>query len=105
MKKIFTFVAALACVMSMGAKTIYLIPGQWKNDDAKFSVYSIATESFSEFLTSKNGIYYEATIADDTQIIFVRHDKNAAEPSWDNKWNQTGNLTVPKDKNCSLNIF
>lgn len=100
MKKIVTLFAALICMMSVSAKTVYLVPGPWNVDGAKFSVYSIKTNSFSDFLTSTDGTHYEATIADDTQVIFVRHDGSATTPSWDNKWNQTADLDVPADKNC-----
>ena len=100
MKKIFTFFAVLACVMSMSAKTIYLVPGQWTSDGAKLSVYSINTESFSAFLTTEDGIHYGTTVADDTQVIFVRHDGNATTPSWENKWNQTDDLPIPAGQNC-----
>ena len=100
MKKIFTLFAALVCMMSVSAKTVYLVPGPWNVDGAKFSIYSIKTNSFSDFLTSTDGTHYEATIADDTQVIFVRHDGSATTPSWDNKWNQTADLDVPADKNC-----
>ena len=81
-------------------KTIYLVPDAWASDGAKFSVYSIATNSFSGFLTSSDGVHYEATVADNTQIIFVRHDGTATAPTWDNKWNQTDDLTIPAGKDC-----
>ena len=82
------------------AKTIYLVPASWASDGAKFSVYSIATESFSAFLTSSDGIHYSASVANNTQIIFVRHDGTATTPTWENKWNQTDDLTIPAGKDC-----
>ena len=98
MKKIFTLFTALIMVMSMSAKDIYLNPGPWDVDGAKFSVYSIKTESFSNFLSAEDS--YKATVEDDTKVIFVRHDPSATTPSWDNKWNQTNDLTIPETENC-----
>ena len=98
MKKIFILFAALTMVMSMSAKDIYLNPGPWDVDGAKFSVYSIKTESFSNFLSAEDS--YKATVEDDTKVIFVRHDGSATTPSWDNKWNQTNDLTIPETENC-----
>ena len=40
MKKVFTFFAALVCVVSMSAKVIYLVPNDWKSDNAALFVHS-----------------------------------------------------------------
>ena len=98
--KRFTLFLFLLSSLFLSAKTIYLVPGPWNVDGAKFSVYSIKTNTFSEFLMASDGTHYEATVADDTQVIFVRHNASATTPSWDNKWNQTADLTIPTDKNC-----
>ncbi len=109
MKKTISLLFALACVFSLSAKTFYLVPNSnWKKDNAKFSIYYFGgtdiTAGFTEFMTSKDGEHYEATVPDAaTTIIFVRHNPSATSPGWGdgNKWNQTIDITVPTDEsNC-----
>lgn len=33
-------------------------------------------------------------------IIFCRMNPSTTENNWDNKWNQTDNLTIPSGQNC-----
>lgn len=97
---------ALVCTFSLNAKTIYLVPnGNWKQADAKFSANYFGgegiTPSFTDFMTTTDGIHYETTVPDAAQtIIFVRHNPAATTPGWDSKWNQTSNLAVSADNNC-----
>lgn len=37
-------------------------------------------------------------------VIFCRMDKDKPDLSWDSKWNQTGNLTIPNDGNDCFTI-
>ena len=107
MKKTISLFFALACIFSLSAKTIYLVPNSnWTQSNAKFSINYFGgtgiTQSFTDFMVSADGTHYEATIPDAAEtIIFVRHNSAATTPSWDNKWNQTKDLTIPTDgTNC-----
>lgn len=99
MKKSISLLFALACAFSLSAKTIYLVPDMWKTADAKFSVNYFGgegvTQAFTDFMTTTDGVHYEATIPDAAQtVIFVRHNSSATAPAWDNKWNQTDDQTL-----------
>lgn len=108
MKKSISLLFALACMFSLSAKTIYLVPNSnWKQANAKFSVNYFGgegiTQSFTDFMTTTDGIHYETNVPDAAQtIIFVRHNATATTPTWDNdnKWNQTSDLAIPTDYNC-----
>ena len=83
MKKIFTLFAAVLCGMMMNAKTLYLAPGVWEADNAKFALYYFNDGQegvFGDYMT-KTGDVYQGSI------------------SWESKWNQTEDLVVPADKN------
>lgn len=104
MKKIFTMFLAIAGALSLSAKTFYLKPNDnWKQADAKFSIYYFNNESdngWTAFMTSVDATTYSADVPDNYgNIIFVRHNPQAAAPGWekDNKWNQTNDLAVPTD--------
>ena len=106
MKKLSILLTTLLCAVALNAKTFYLVPNDnWKQASAKFSIYYFGgegiTASFTDFMTSTDGIHYETTVPDAaTTIIFVRHNPSATSPAWDaNKWNQTKNITVPTDGN------
>lgn len=105
-KSISLLCTALVCTFSLNAKTIYLVPnGNWKQADAKFSANYFGgegiTQSFTDFMTTTDGIHYETTVPDAAQtIIFVRHNPAATTPGWDSKWNQTSDLAVSADNNC-----
>ena len=104
MKKFFTLFLALAGVLSLSAKTFYLKPNDnWKQADAKFSVYYFNNESdngWTTFMTAVDASTYSVEVPDNySNIIFVRHNPVASAPGWEegNKWNQTNDLAVPTD--------
>ena len=113
-RQVLSFVLALVMLIGMvpvtsvhaaGDATVYLVPNaNWKNDNARFAVYywnSAGVSGWTDAVDNGDG-YYEATIpAGYTNIIFCRMNPNAAANNWDNKWNQTSDLTVPTDgTNC-----
>ena len=75
----------------------------WAKDNAKFSVYDIGASAFKNgFMTLVPGSteLYEGWVDEDcANIIFVRHNATADYPSWDNKWNQTGDLSLQANQN------
>ena len=84
-------------------KTFYLaLSADWAGWPAKYSMYYFKSENeangFSAFMTEVPDTtnIYTGTIPDGyDKMIFVRHDGEASEPNWDNKWSQTVNLDVP----------
>ncbi len=109
---------ALALVMLLGmfpgtavhaaqsGSTVYLVPNNnWKTDNARFAVYywnSAGANAWTDMSDTDGDGCYEATIPDGYQnIIFCRMSPTALDNSWDNKWNQTADLTLPTDgTNC-----
>ena len=84
------------------AKTLYLNPGVWNVDNAKFAMYYFNNDEqkgWSEYMTATTGGYYEGTIPDGyANVIFCRMDP-AKSIDWSGKWNQTEDLAIPSDKN------
>ena len=110
MKKIFTLFAALAMVMSIFAADIpagtkfYLTPNaNWNQSNARFAVYfygngetwvsmtKVAGETNLYEVTSPNKVY--------KNLIFCRMNPSASANNWNNKWNQTSDLTFDGTKN------
>ena len=103
MKKIFTLFAALACVMSMSAKVIYLKPNSnWQQANATFWVHAWGAGDKDVKMTPVEGdpTVYQAEVGESTSVIFMRRDPSKdASNVWD-LWNRMGNLAIPADKNC-----
>lgn len=81
--------------------TVYLVPGVWASDNARFAVYEIDTQAWTN-MTAVEGQTgtYTAKVAT-SNIILTRMNPANEVNSWDNKWNQTADLVVPTDdKNC-----
>ena len=89
-----------AIAFAASGTTLYLNPGPWEVDGAKFAVY-YWNDGGSNWaaMTASTGSQYEVVIPSGySNLIFVRLD-TTGNLSWDNKWNQTGNLTVPTNGN------
>ena len=86
-------------------RPVFLKPtSAWDKDNAYFAIYYFDASShtgWSAIMTDPDGDgIYEAWIPDDyayTTVNFVR--LSTATADWNNKWNQTGNITLPSDKN------
>ena len=96
MKKLFSFVCALVCAMSLSAaKTIYLNTGGsdlWEQSGAVF-VEGVSDKD----MTAVDGAfgYYQVSVDDSqTTIKFHRMKRNK-----NNQWNATAELNIPKDGN------
>ena len=119
--KILTLVLVLATLVSMigifaipasaantAGTTLYLKPNSnWTQANARFAAYfmnsSKSTTKWVDMKDSDGDGYYEVTIPSGswTYVIFCRMSPSATANNWDNKWNQTGDLTIPTDsKNC-----
>jgi hypothetical protein len=96
-------------IVSPVIDTIYFVPNQnWKTDGAKFGAYiwnSITNvNTFVPMSDSNSDGIYECQIPDGTwtNVIFVRIDPNGWDSdnggyNWNNKWNQTADLSMPTD--------
>ena len=98
MKKILSLITLMMlCVVSVNAKTVYLSPGVWAVDDARFAVYMYQGEenAWADFTAVEEveGIYSAAVPETYENIILVRLDGKTTENSWDNKWDQTADIT------------
>lgn len=85
-------------------KTIYFaVSANWEEANARFVAYCWADGvegTFTSMTEVEDGIY-SAEIADNnTSVIFVRMNPETTENNWENKWNQTADLSIPADKNC-----
>ena len=76
---------------------LYLKPGQWNQDNARFAIYcfnnSAGTNAWVDMTGS--GETYSATLPSGTwdAVIFCRMNGATTENNWNNKWNQTADLT------------
>ncbi len=107
MKRILTFSLLLCASIAMWAtKTLYLVPNSnWTQANAKLAVYyynnSAGTNGWSSLMTAVAGEtnVFSTTIPDGfTSIIFVRLDSKATTGNWNDKWNQSADLTLPDGK-------
>jgi hypothetical protein len=84
-----------------GANMLYLLPHRdWLSDGARFVAYVWDNSGFKFFSmndTNADGIYEVQIPANYANIIFIRMNGAIAENSWNNKWNQTIDLTIPTD--------
>lgn len=83
---------------------LYLVPNEnWNKDNARFAAYFFGNGETWVDMTDEDvdGVYEVVVPAGFENIIFCRMNPTAAENNWDNKWNQTSDLTVPTDgTNC-----
>ncbi|MBQ8655779.1 MAG: starch-binding protein [Prevotella sp.] len=100
MKKFLTlFVMLMAfAVTSFAQKTVYLSPGVWSQDGARFAVWSWSDGDEGSWtdmtLVEGKTDVYQATLPEDaTSLVLVRMNGSTTENSWDNKWNQTEDIT------------
>ena len=92
-------------VTMTGGEVIYFIPNNdWKSADARFAVYFFGTDNAWVSMTKTEGEddLYEATVpaGEWTNLIFCRMMPTTQENNWENKWNQSGDLTFDGENNC-----
>lgn len=83
-------------------KKLYLKPNNnWKKDNARFAAYFFGNGERWVSMTASDvaGVYEVLVPTDKTfpNIIFCRMNPSATANNWNNKWNQTSDLTIPKD--------
>lgn len=78
-------------------QVVYLDPTYWDPSSARFAAYFWEPISavWVDMTDANNDGIYECEVPEGaTKVIFCRMNKSAMDNNWDNKWNQTGNLTV-----------
>ena len=101
MKKITLFLLTILISCSawgakIPAKTqLYLIPsGYWNQANARFAAYFFGNGETWVTMTNKDGIWTcESPNKEYTNVIFCRMNPSNTTNNWDNKWNQTSDLT------------
>lgn len=83
------------------AAKLYLKPNSnWTTDGARFAAYAwnASGNTWVSMTASSTSGVYECDFPEGyTNVIFCRMNPAATDNNWDNKWNQTGDLTVPTD--------
>ena len=81
-------------------RTFYLDPGCWDVDGAWYAAYAFGgSEEATWFKMDKVGDYYTVEIdaSKYAKVIFCRMNPASEEMNWDNRWNQTSDLTIGED--------
>lgn len=78
---------------------LYLQPGDWAVDNAWFAAYFYNNgETWIKMTDSDGDGIYQCVLPDGyPNVIFCRMSKDMTDLSWDAKWNQTVDLTMPTD--------
>lgn len=98
-------VAKAAGVTITGGETFYLVPNDnWKAASARFAVYFFGDDGNNwvsmQQVSDGSGAYKcDAPSGNWKKLIFCRMNPDKTENSWDNKWDQTGDLEYDGIKN------
>lgn len=108
-KRLLSILLSLAMVLAMlpmavfaeTATTLYVKPNaNWQQSNARFAAYFFEG-SDNTWLdctdADGDGVYEVEAPAGYTNVIFCRMNPGAAANNWNNKWNQTADLTIPTD--------
>ena len=91
----------------------FLVPNSnWKQSNARFAIYFFNNSTGKNTWVSmqdsnKDGIYAANKPNDGntyTHMIFCRMNPGATANNWNNKWNQTGDLTCPTNGNNCFTV-
>ncbi len=80
---------------------LYFKPNDnWASSNARFAAYFFGNGEKWVSMTDGNGdgVYEVAIPSGYTSVIFCRMNPSASANNWTNKWNQTADLTINKDK-------
>lgn len=87
---------------TLDSRELFLKPNSnWTQSSARFAAYVYGNGEAWYSMTSAGNGYYKVTVpASYPNVIFARMNGSTTTNNWNNKWNQTGDLTIPADKNC-----
>ncbi|MBQ3215769.1 MAG: hypothetical protein IJB11_06610, partial [Oscillospiraceae bacterium] len=113
MSKFFSILLVLCMVLSMiplaafaaAPSKLYLKPNsEWLVDSARFAAYFYGDsgDTWVSMTDADGDGYYEASVPSGfSSVIFCRMNPASSANTWDSKWNQTGDLSIPTDgTNC-----
>lgn len=91
---------------SAGTKTVYLAPGVWNADGARYAICMLGDPQVWVDFTDYDGDGVFTATVDDSKpgMILVRMNGATTENNWDNKWNQTADLAMPYIDGLTYNI-
>jgi nitrogen fixation protein FixH len=97
--------AVSAAEVSDSTSVVYLKPNSnWTKDNARFAIYvfNSTKNAWADMNDDDGDGYYSVAIpeGDWSNIIFCRMSSTATANNWNNKWNQTSDLTIPDNANC-----
>ena len=111
-KRMLSLIVVLAMILTLipvsvfaaTEKTLYLKPNSnWTQENARFAAYFFGNGETWVSMTDSDGdgVYEVAVPTNKTypSVIFVRMNPSTTANNWNNKWNQTGDLTVPTNTN------
>ena len=93
-----SLVAVAIPASAAAPEKLYLTPNSnWKVDNARFAAYFFGNGEkwVSMTYNADLGVYEVDVPAGYPSVIFCRMNPNASANNWNNKWNQTADLTVP----------
>lgn len=97
--------------VSDAKRILYLLPtAEWDKDNARFAAYFFGNGETWVNMTKydeTNHRFYVVPPAGYPSVIFCRMNGKTSENNWNNKWNQTKDLTVPTNGNntCTISDF
>ena len=97
-----SLVAVAIPASAAAPEKLYLTPNSnWKVDNARFAAYFFGNGErwVSMTYNADLGVYEVDVPAGYPNVIFCRMNPNASANNWNNKWNQTADLTVPTNGN------
>ncbi len=102
-RTLLTLTCLIAGFSQANAIKVYLKPNSnWTQANARFAVYCFnSTSNLWVYMTSTSlgdeSGYYVSEVDNSTYstIIFCRMDPSTTENNWNNKWNQSANITMP----------
>ena len=115
MNKFFSILLVIAMLIGMmpavaptqvhaaASSTLFLKPNsEWLVDGARFAAYFFGNGEKWVSMTGpdSNGYYKVSVPSGYPSVIFCRMNGGAADNNWDNKWNQTADLTIPTSGEC-----
>ena len=94
-----------ASAATITCDTLYLQPAKWQAENARFVAYFYGASGdawVDAVARTDDTATYDISVPDGdwTNVIFCRMDGATTENNWDNKWNQTGDLTWDGTNNC-----
>ena len=87
-------------------KAIYLTPGVWNSDGAKFAYYYFrdgGSSGWTDFISANDcGTSAEIPQWNGVKVNAVRLNSDATVGTWDKKWNQTDNITISSNNSIVI---